>query len=324
MKIIIFLIPIILLSFPIDYFLSANLKKSKSFVRGEFLVWNDIFDCRLYADMVIYGSSRSWTHINPQILEDSLKVSTYNVGINGHHFSLQYLRHIELIKYNKKPKYILLSLDKNSLEKVPDLYNLDQFIPYMLFNRDIYEYTSTFNGFSSIDYFVPLIRYMGRTDAIFCSLKCAFNIENSKPARIKGFAAMNLEWNDDFIKAKNKMGFYEIKIDFEYEKLFNKFLSDCNTNNIKVILIYSPEYIEGQNFIKNRNEIISLYKQYSNKYRLSYLDYSDNYICQEKKYFYNSSHLNKVGSKLFSSILASDLRKIFISDTDSNLLKMNN
>lgn len=308
-KLIIFIMPIILLSIPLDYFLSNHLKNSNS-CNGEFLVWNDIFNSRVNSDIVIYGSSKAWVSFSPKIIEDSLKCTAYNLGIDGHNFWLEYLRHKELLKYNTTPKYIILSLDMFSLEKRPDLYNMDQFLPYMLFNYDFYNFTSSFKGFTFTDYYIPLIRYLGRKDAILDAVLCATKIVNSEPMRIKGYRSMELTWNNDFEIAKSKMDYYEVKTDEASEELFNSFLSECIMNNIKVFLVYSPEYIEGQDFFKNRNKIISIYEEYSKKYNIPFINYSDSLICEEKRYFYNSTHLNRIGSELFTNCLVRDLKEL--------------
>lgn len=305
----IFIGPLIFLSVPFDYFLSQNAKKSNS-CSGEYLVWNDIYSGRVNADVVIYGSSKAWVIFNPQIIEDSIKCTTYNLGIDGHNFWLEYLRHKELLKYNVKPNYIILSMDMFSLEKNQELYNLDQFLPYMLFDDDIYYYTSSYEGFSFVDYYFPLVRYIGKREAILNAAMYSLNIINSKPSRLKGYRGQESEWNDDFDNAKSKMNQYEVKIDSASEDLFNKFLYECSKNNIKVVMVYSPEYIEFQDFTKNRNEIMSLYKEYSKNYNIPFLDYSDDILCKQKQYFYNATHLNKTGAEIFTNKLVRDLKKL--------------
>jgi hypothetical protein len=133
-------------------------------------------------------------------------------------------------------------------------------------------------------------------------------IDHSAPFRRNGYVAMDTKWNDDFDNARKKLGTYNILIDSSTIILFDKFLADCSSDNIKIILVYSPEFIDGQNFVKNRNEIIELYARYSKKYNIPFLDYSDDEICYKKEYFYNASHLNKTGSDLFMQKFIRDLR----------------
>ena len=98
-----------------------------------------------------------------------------------------------------------------------------------------------------------------------------------------------------------------MEIDLASVNRFNSFLTDCETNNIQVIFVYTPAYIEGQKFVTNRNEIISLFQEIAIKHNILFLNYSDNSISKQKKYFYNALHLNKTGAELFTNELIKDL-----------------
>lgn len=286
-----------------DYFISNKLKKNHK-SPGEIEVWNDIYSGNINSDIAIYGSSRAWVHIDPSILEDSLNLKAYNFGIDGHNFWLQYLRHKEYLKYNNSPKIILLSVDVFSLQKRKDLYELNQFLPFMLWNKNIIKFTSSYNGFTYKDYYFPLLRYNGKIRKI--ELDREDNTEITY--RQNGYKGMEREWNTDLAKAKLKMSQYKINMDSSSVNLFNQFLMETKENNIKVILVYTPEYIDGQKFVENRDEIIKVYKEFAEKYNLIFLDYSNNDLCKRKELFYNSSHLNKEGAEIFTRKLSSELK----------------
>jgi hypothetical protein len=301
-----FALPIITAMFVADYFISKNLKKSNQYP-GEFEVWNDIYDGNIKSDVAIYGSSRAWVHIDSEILEDSLELKTYNMGIDGHNFGLQYLRHIEYLKFNKTPKLIIVSVDAFSLQKKTDLYELAQFLPYMLWNGNIKKYTSSLNGFNFYDYYFPLIRYMGRIKKISSILRT--NQNGEKKYRVKGYKGIERDWNEDVTKAQSARQHYEIGMDESIVALFNQFLIECRTKEIQVVLVYTPEYIGGRKFVINRNEVLNKLNDFSNKYNLLFLDYSKDELCLKKSYFYNASHLNKKGAEIFTTKLGRDLNR---------------
>jgi hypothetical protein len=302
-----FLIPILLFSFLADIFITKELKKSHVFASGEGSVWNDIFNGKINSEIVIYGSSRAWVQIDPGKISDSLHTTVYNLGIDGHNFWLQYLRHRLLLEYNIRPKLIIYSLDIFTLEKRPDLYNPDQFLPYMLFNKEIEKATISYKGYSSLDYELPFIRYYGKKGAIFHSLKLFLKPKSDSNVRVKGYQGQDKSWNDDFDKAKDKIQYYSAKLDSPSIQLFEKFLQECKNKNIKIIFVYTPEYIEGQKFIKNREEIMGLYSKLSKKYSIPFYDYSNDSISFQKKYFYNAEHLNKTGAELFTNMFIKKL-----------------
>jgi hypothetical protein len=305
---IIFCVPALIAAYAFDVFVSIHLKESNSFAKKEYPVWNTLRDGKVNSDIVIYGSSRAWVHIDPKMISDSLKVSCYNLGINGHNFWLQYLRHQLLLEKNTKPKLIIHSLDAFTLQKNEDLYNAEQFLPYMLWNNQIKEATISYNGFPFVDYEIPLIRYYGRQEAINTAIELYTNPHNNPIQRIRGYQGQGREWNSDFEKAKSKMKGYNVKIDPPSQLLFENYLKECRSKNIKIILVYTPEYIEGQKFVMNRDSIIKMYNKFSTEYKIPFYDYSNDTISYNKKYFYNSLHLNKKGAELFTNKLINRLK----------------
>lgn len=303
-RLLFFFVPPILVLLPIDIYLSKGLKNT-SLAAAEYEVWNDLFYNNISPEVAIYGSSRAWVHIDPMIIEDSLGLSAYNFGIDGHNFWLQYYRHKNLLK-NTTPKTIIHSVDINTLKKRMELYNYEQFLPYMLWNREIYEATKNYEGFNIVDFTIPLARYIGKNK----TLNAMMLRSKGKSIRTQGFQGQNREWNDDLKRAKTQMGSYTADLDNASVELFRQYIQECKSLDINLILVYTPEYIEGQQFVTNRSEIMTLLKGIAQENNLPFLDYSDHYLSMDKKYFYNSMHLNATGAEIFTRILAHDIKQI--------------
>lgn len=306
-KLSLFVIPLILISYGADYFISGVLKKSQSFADSEYPVWNALFNGDINADVVIYGSSRAFRHVDPTIMADSLKVPVYNLGVNGHSFRTEYFRHYLLLKNCRKPKLILQTLDVVTFEKASDLYNQDQFLPYMLCNKEIEEHE--YNGFSKLDYEVPMMRYFGKKEALIEVIKLLLFRSSNRPVRTNGYAGQELTWTNDLSKAQNDFGSMEIVSDTSIIHLFESYIKDCQRLKIPVIFVYTPEYIEGQKFVTNRSDIFEIYNHLSSKYNIPFFDYSKDSISYHKELFYNSGHLNKTGAEIFTKKLIGDLRR---------------
>ncbi|MGV8813802.1 MAG: hypothetical protein ACOH2D_06790 [Gelidibacter sp.] len=325
-KILFFSLPILLISYPLDLYISDCLKTSKiinSELDGEFEVWNDIYDGNLKANMLITGSSRAWVNISPKILEDSLNTNVYNLGLNGHNFWLEYMRHLEYLKYNTKPKQIILAVDFGSLNKRDNLYRYEQFLPYMLWNKNIKHFTESYEGFRFYDYDIPLIRYIGKSRVIRKSLKSYSHNDINLPVRVQGYTARNLKWSSNINpnEIKERIRNANKKSDPASVKLFDAFLLECQQSDISVTLVYTPEYNGGQEFIKSRESSIKIFKSFAQKYHIPFLDYSQNSISYNKDNFYNVTHLNKTGSEIFSKLLAHDLLKI---EEEKNMINHSN
>ena len=308
-----FMLPVIAFACVGDIIISKALKTSKTFASGEYSVWNDLFEGRINGDIVIYGSSRAVVQIDPRIIEDSLHQSCYNLGIDGHNFWLQYFRHSEFLKYNKAPKLIVHSLDVTTLTDRGDLFNSDQFLPYMLFDRSIQSTTHEHNFFSSWDFNAPMARFMGKERALLHAASQLVNKQPDSLGRINGYQPQPKTWNADFETARKKLSSINIEMDSGALELFKTYLQECNDRGIKIVFVYTPQYIEGQNFIQNKDEILNLYKKLADTNHIPFMDYSNDPICESKEYFYNSGHLNKTGSVLFTRKLGHDLLPYMIN-----------
>lgn len=308
-RFLLFLLPVVLLVYPLDCMFSHLLLQKQSKYSGELEVWNDVLNSRIHSDMVIYGSSRAWTHFDPEILQEGTGLDVYNLGLDAHDFWFQYARHQYLIEHNPKPEVILLSLDSFCLIRRKDFYNYTQVLPFMLGDRFLYEHTKNYIGFSAPEYFIPLLRYAGESTALASSLSVLIPGANKEKLRYRGYEGRDEHWNKDFENAKSEYGQMELTIEPESRDLFLRFLKECQDDRIEVILVFSPVYVEGQQFIKNRKEIMNFYRDTAESFDISFLDYSSSDICLHKDYFYNSTHLNKTGAELFSHELATDLIK---------------
>jgi predicted glycoside hydrolase/deacetylase ChbG (UPF0249 family) len=102
---------------------------------------------------------------------------------------------------------------------------------------------------------------------------------------------------------------YEIEFDKPSLALFDQYLRECQKDSIKVIFVYAPEYIDGQHYIRNREQLFDIIHQFSKKYSIPLYDYTTDTMSYKKAYFYNSEHLNRTGSQLFTKKLVSDLKR---------------
>ena len=305
LTLILFSIPLFILGGLGDYFINMALRKSK---HKYFVVWNDLVSGNINSEIVIYGTSRARAHINSKILEDTLKLSTYNLGIDGFTFKMEYCRHELILEKNKKPSFIIQTLDFHILGDIDNLYQFQQFCPYFD-NETILKTIKTYKGPNWWDYNLPLVRYYGNTEEIFSAMNILLRPSHNKGNRYKGFYNFDRSWTYEFEKVKKSKKTMFQKLDKDSVILFENYLADTKRRGIPIIFVYTPEYIDGQNFVSNRKEIMALYKKLATKYDIPFIDYSSDPMCLNREYFYNAEHLNLKGTNLFSKKLASDLKK---------------
>jgi hypothetical protein len=292
-----------------DYCISTTLKQSR---QGEYGVWNDLFQGKINADLIIHGSSRAWVQLNTHIIEEKFNMQSYNLGSDAYGFHMTACRHKLLLELNKKPSTIIQVLDFSMFDKGKYLYNTEQFFPYVS-NPTIKEFTSSYEGLSVLDVILPYYRYIGKYRPQYLAAKILLRPDLNKPDRYKGYQGQNFTWNDDFDNAiKNVQGPFNENIDSAIVQLFRNYLEDCKKRNIQLIFVYPPEYIDGQNFVHNRAEIFRLFNSLALLYKIPLLDYSNHPMVYQKQYFYNSEHLNTQGADIFTDDFCKDVIELRI------------
>ena len=273
--------------------------------------WNDIYNGEINADLIVMGSSRAVYHFSPTILDRDLKLNTYNLGINAWTFPMQNARFKIYLKHNTKPRYIVHSLDLQMFSRREDLFNYQQFLPY-LSDDDIRSAAKGYKGeFGASQYYFPMFKFNGNMDLAAAGFLEFFNLAESRRVSVKGYREQDLEWDGTFETFKKKFpAGYTHSFDTEVVEEFDAYLDYCRENDIKVILVFSPEYFELQPLLVNREEIMNVFRDISKKHDLPFLDYSDHPMAFNRSYFYNSEHLTKQGAELFSEVLAQDLKKL--------------
>ena len=137
----------------------SNTLKKKALFSGEVQEWNHVNKGDIKADLAVFGSSRAMIHINPQILQDSLQMEAYNLGLNGSKFKMQYYRFLKYLQNNPHPKAIVWNLDTFSFSHINEVFQPNQYVPFMLWNYKLYTYLYDYENNDWLNYVVPFYRY---------------------------------------------------------------------------------------------------------------------------------------------------------------------
>jgi len=303
-KSLIFTIILLLCSYPFYYVVNSGIKKTGE----DYSTWNDIISSSVNADVIIHGSSRSRQHVNPLILDSILHCRSYNIGIEGSQFNKTYVRYFLYDKFNKKPDFILQQVDyiTFSIEHSFD----HRFLPYIS-DIDKNLVIENLEWVKNYHFILPISKYIFQKKLIIKGLLEYFNIKHYPYKYLKGFEEINKTW--DGILSQDELIGSDARNDTIAIDLFDSFLNYCNNKDIQVILFFSPQYYWATEAQKgNKEEIINIYNSLSEKYGFCFLNYLNDSICFNKKYFYNPFHLNKEGAKIFSIKLARDLDSLGI------------
>lgn len=284
---------------------------------GPFGTWRDIYQGRVDSDLVVVGSSRAMAHVSPEILSERLELSVYNLGFNGYHFPMQEVRFDEFMRYNRKPKIVVLTLDTTNLHDRKTAFQYEQFLPYFR-HKTLVEAVSRYEGYRMLDRWLPMYRYRGRGSLVLQGVYLAIGLATSESDRYRGYRGREVEWDGSFDEfAKHNRNGYQIDCDPKVEQRLAQFVAQRKLEGTTTIMVFTPEYKTGQAFCLNRNRVVESLRSIATSNDTPFLDYSDHPICKDRRLFYNSQHLNRSGAERFSKILAERISTIVLSERDA-------
>lgn len=311
LKVVILFVVVVLSAFSVQKFADRGNRLTNF---KTYKVWNDIINSRINAEFIIQGNSRVREQISPLSLDTGLRLVSYNLGINGYTFKMQYYRFLLYLKYNKKPKYIIQSIDSyTTLAKMEELFECEQFIPY-LDEEIIRKAVDEYGFYDSRDYLIPMYKYSHSflsKKMILNGLKANFTVKKETEL-YKGFKSKNQIWGDDSFNEyyKSHANGYRRPVDSLTKTYFLKFIELCKEKEIKLIFVFTPDYMEFRKFQLDRDSINSIFKNFSDKYNIPILDYSQNKLCLDRNNFWDALHLNTKGVTKFNNILVADLKPL--------------
>jgi hypothetical protein len=288
------------------YVVDSGLRKSKCNYYAE---WNDVFHGRVNADIIVLGASRALVHVSPKVLDSMLHCNSYNLGISGSSFPLQYEQLKIYLRYNRKPKIILQEVSFSSTLTAAVRPDIKQFLPYLYDSSIVKIVKNNFNTYSPLDRYFPLYKYNNEGWLIMEGLRNHFG-RNVKSQKYKGYIGINAKWRvaawEDVKKANSKT----FPVDTAAVSLLRNYLGFCRSQNIKVVLFFSPVYYRYPAYVTNKDEILNVFYTLAHDYDAVFLNYMNDSISGNQDYFYNPLHMNAKGAETFTADLANKLRSI--------------
>lgn len=298
-KILAYLLGAYLICSIIDHKLTIAIRHSQ--VR-EYQIWEDVFNSKITANMVVLGSSRAYAHYNPEIFDNILKTDFYNLGLNGKLVDLDVFRYHQYKKYNNhQPQYILWDIMPFSFD-FSERYGDEQFMAY-IWNKDIWkEIHNSRHGITWFDRLVPLLRYW-RTNMIHSYPNAVMQVYKGYRKEFTPFDSKELNLISDNSLQCN----YNSTVIGLFEKTIEEIKNDGST----VVLVFSPLYKDGQKKYCQLDVFIDTVAQIASRHNCLFLNYLPSTINEDSSLFKNATHLNSIGADVFSSLLTYDLDSIF-------------
>ena len=292
-----FTILCLIFAFALDTILSFRLRQNQNRM---FANWNQIYNDTTNYDLVINGNSRAWLQYNPFIIDSILHINSYNLGIDGSPINRQIIKYQKYCDLHKMPKYLIQNID---LVTMGFRYGYErvQFFPYFFFDQELIIEIDEYENFSLMEKYVPCYRYLGYTDVI---TKALFNKLPYFGSIEKGYEGQVANWDGTELAKTTTI---ECACDTDAVRIFIDFLSEVTLNGTKVIFVYAPIYHEVREKMVNEKKMYEMYDTIAQCFNIPILDYNDISMCYDTTYFYNGTHLNKLGAEVFTTKLAHDI-----------------
>jgi len=272
---------------------------------GNLNEWKEILEGKVNADVWIQGSSRARVHFDTHLLDSFLHINSYNAGMDGSPFDIQYLRWKAYLANNAAPAMVIQHVDLDLLDANESVFQKYQYFPF--YNNPTLRPLLLESGIlNSADRFLPFTMLMGEPQSIRLGLEALMG-KRYATKEYKGFEAHQGEWQGENLAFMKSRPPRDWVVDESPAILFNRFIQECRDKNIRLVLVYSPMYKEVKEVIIDFDGSVELYRQLATKHGIEFYDFSRGELSQDKANFYNATHLNARGAAAFTQQLADSL-----------------
>jgi hypothetical protein len=276
--------------------------------RDSYLIrWEKFYKEKTGAEIICIGSSRVHRHCNPEIISNITHLTTEVIAEPGAKIDVFEKLYDDYLKRNQRPKILLVGIDLTGLDSVIFLPSPEQFFPPINSSDQI----AGMSEFNLIKYHKPFGYFYYKE--LYLDM-----LENPiLQQHINGFLVRDEKWNnsyEDFI-GKYPHGYMFKVYQPTLVKIF-QFMERERKAGVQCMGFIAPEYNEVWKYENNRTQTLQQIYQYANSAKIPVWNFSDSSYkpCFNREIFYNSQHLNKEGSAIFSKDLSDSILRYRTSD----------
>jgi hypothetical protein len=257
-------------------------------------------------EIMILGSSRAAHHYIPQILEDSIGLSCYNAGSDGMCIYYHYGILASRIQRGCPPKMVILEVISTDAEVSQSATfsldaALDRYAPH-------YGEVAQIDSLYILNGWKERVKLMSKTYKYNSKLVQMIKCNYIPSPENKGYEALNGVMH---IAEEQKVSDIMPSTSYSYPNIedrkllyLQKLIDDCKTNNIELVMCYSPYY--GQTTPAS----ICMIEQLATENNVTFLNYGSDVHFQKPEYFQDASHLNDNGARMYSMEISRVLKQL--------------
>jgi hypothetical protein len=249
------------------------------------------------AEMLVFGSSHANHHYVPEIFEEKLKMSFYNIGRDGNYLLYNYAVFKSIIN-RYSPQIVLFDLNLDELNYNKDNYDrLSALLPYYSNHPEIRNVVNLKSPYEKIKLLSATYSYNS-----FLLTIISGNIGTNKilKGERKGFIPLVMTLNDSTLTEYKSE---KTELDKNKIKFLSEIIDICKLKNIKLFFVISPLY-----FIVSNDDSTLKLKEIAKNSGIVFLDFTnDSAFSGFPSFFQDSEHLNENGAKVFSAKVAEQI-----------------
>jgi len=262
--------------------------------------------------LLIHGPCEPLWMISPALLDPHTGITSYNLALSHSDFADNYLHLYLYLKHNKAPRYLLLYVTPESLDRSFNTFNSYRFAPYL--SDSVVRATVKEND---PDYFrwcsFPFMKYA------YYNNKFSFDVlqgfKHYLTGRTKAYYPDGFEppakraWGNhagDFADLYHNASIFIW--DTLREKYLVKTLQLAKSRGIKVYLYESPVLFESLASQLNRDQVIAKIRLLAQEQSVSFIQFDQLPMAKQKEYFVSTLNFNMAGVKIFNDTLGKYIR----------------
>lgn len=257
-------------------------------------------------NIVVLGSSVGLNDINTKQLQDSLGITSFNGGANAQTFPYFLTTLKALTSHQQKPEFVILCMSPNNLtySGIGERYKI--LAPY--YNRDISDIDSCLRTHTPYEQlFLSSNSY--RLNTIWFRI-FLYNFITAGLTGENGFVAKPVP---PAFPTKTDPENLSAPIVPERQNEINRFIDICQSNDIQLMIILTPQYINSDPAVAGQ-----LLDICNRKGIAFYNDILHPRFNSDSTMFYDNLHLNINGAEIYTLIIMERIKEIFLKNSDNH------
>jgi hypothetical protein len=264
----------------------------------------EIIEGKTYYDALFVGSSRTYSHINPKVVDSVLNISSFNAGINGANLLETSLILKCYLASHPAPKYVIVDLSPGAFEmdEFP-VFNPTIYYPF-LGNKIVYNTLRKFKRVELLKY-IPFLQMAECDDGIKQGALAGL-IGKKEPGKTSYQGYIESKADTLALPFKPHYLKHYFAVDKKGTALLAEIIDICQKSKIRLFVTYSPVYDLKDE--KMNSAFFPTIKTMCDTSLIPFLNYR--YLALNKNHllFSDEHHLNRHGANIFSALLASDIK----------------